>query len=123
MCCVVTFHEGSVRERAWGGYFLLLLPVVASYDASNVLATTSVVDIEHAYLRPAASDEGLHLSPNSAANPTELSNLVDRGNLSLIPKDDVEVVSRSSAGLLLRIHLGGPTESPVHQVTRVAVYY
>ena len=124
MCCVVTFHEGSVRSRLWGGHFLLLLPVAATYDASAVVVTTSVVGVAHTYLRTAALEEGLHLSPRSTVDPVQLSKLVDRGNLSLLHSDDVEVVKRSNAGLLLRVRLSGPDdESPLHQVTRVAVHY
>ena len=66
----------------------------------------------------------MHVSPHSDANSTKLTKYVNSDDPCVLPKNDIEVVKQSNVGLLLKIYLSGPdTESRVHEVTRVAIYY
>ena len=96
-----------MRERR-GEATLLLLPVTASYDASVVLATTSIVE-----QRPPVS-----VSPHQRSVCTchltamliqQSLKYVNSDDPCVLPKNDIEVVKQSNVGLLLKIYLRAPT--------------
>ena len=137
-CCVLTFHEGMVRPKSWGGFFLLLLPCL-SVPPLRVVVTTCTVPATQTSIQRQCVQDGIS-SPHKELRDKDHTDMylgVDSapGGERTIPVGDVEVVEHCAAGTIIKVwvgddeaeslngHFGPQGHERAHWATRIMIHY